>query len=460
MSISTRRFSTAPLQKVADSLTQHSPPPLEALLQKLQLIDGEIDSDFTALKRDLSRTQNQLAEEIARREQLSAQQASQAILIKSLKQRLTQLNPDPSKPPLKRPASPVSRKRNAAPPPFVCTCGENRTANMPTNTGDHLPTCELKRAVLRDMAPDALCELLEAREEAYRVQQSLVDRLKGDNKELKETYDKLWERYQVIYSAKGLNQETPSATDERTVDERIEHLSFRVQQAGQAVCNVASQVEKKLQLTAEDVRTFRESFSQSDAPREPQGHVKDSSRLHREDNQGISADAYSRRNAKPQTLRELSMRSTISNFDDIEETRKENERFNEVGIELMHTLALQKEAHDRLRSTVVELTQELERIKQNKMEGIKKSQEQLEAAEIHLDKLTAELKQRNLEIEDLKKQLKKVLAEYEAVSIAHSYSNAELSKIRATNRAKTKYDRHVKDGTENVNHHHRKNYFR
>lgn len=456
MSIAGSRFSTVPLQKVADSLTQNSPPPLDALLQKLQLIDGEIEADFSALKSDLTRTKRQLAQETARREKLTQERAAQDGLTKSLKLQVLRNKAEKQNAFHKRPSSPVSRKRNAIPPPFVCTCKENRSSNLPVDTGDHLPTCELKRAVLRDMAPDALCELLEAREEAYRVQQSLVNRLKGDNKELKYTYDKLWERYEVIHRKKVLKKNMSS------VDERIEHLSFRVQQAGQAVCNVASQVEKKLQLTAEDVRTFRESFRQAPDLRQfdevaglglcLQARIADESHGRRGDSARLTT---------MHSTREYSVRSCTSNFEEVGEARKENDLFNEAGVELMQTLALQKEAHDRLRTTVLELTQELERIKPEKLEGMKKSQEQLEAAEIHLDKVKAELNQKNLEIEDLKKQLKKVIAEYEAVSIAHSYSNAELSKIRATNRAKTKHDRHVKDGTENVHHHHhRKNYFR
>lgn len=453
MPASTRRFSTAPLQQVADTLTQPSPPGLDALLQKLLHIDGQIDADFTALKKDLTHTRAQLEQETTRSKQLVETSASQAARISALERQLDRVE---SNAPQRRPPSPQhNHKRNAGPPPCVCTCKENRSNNVLAEPGEHLPTCELKRAVLKDMSTGALCELLEAREEAYRVQQTLVERLKGDNKELKETYDKLWGRYENVSKKRLVEKKSPPRAEGR-----IEHLSIRLQQAGQDVCNVASQVEEKLQLTAEDVRllrgriensSFRQDVADADADTSQVSTRRERGSVGNSDRTLSMAETFTQK-----MLNTMDRRSTTI---DREQVADENFRLNQAGQELMRTLTLQKQAHERLRATVVELTQELERLEPDKVEEMKKTREQLEAAEVSLEKANAELKQKNVEIDDLKKQLKKVLAEYEAVSIAHSYSNAELSKIRATNRAKVKYDRHP-NVVENMHHHHRKNYFR
>lgn len=488
MTGSSRPFSTASISLVADELTSTSSPSVETVLQKLLRIDGQIDADFKVLKRDLSQAHIQIAQarselqnETAQRAELQARTDEQQATISRLREQVkgqTQDRKKSVKPLTPRKKHGVSNRARPGKSSFgLCRCtGKENVQNG--NGTEHEPACELKKAVLAEMDPHSLCDILTAREEAYRSQTALVERLKSDNKELKGTYEKLWSRYQDVY-----NERTGGEKTERlSADERIQHLSFRVQQAGQAACLVASQVEQRLQLTAQDVRSFRSTWglvsdtglewtpedARDDSPRSPlapENVVKSATTA-------VSEESMPRTtNTSVATIADEYENDALTM--ELESIRAENERFNVAGKELMRNLALQQEAHDRLRSTVVELTKELERIEPQKMETAKKYREELEeaqddlmSAERELLKAKNEVKEKNKEISNLKKQLKKVLAEYEAVSIAHSYSNAELSKIRA----KTRQDRQTNDrpplrgnavnhGVENLLHH-RRNHFR
>ncbi|CAN8064336.1 unnamed protein product [Agarophyton chilense] len=241
---------------------------------------------------------------------------------------------------------------------------------------------------------------VKSREKAYHNQQALVQRLKLDNNELRTTYDNLWKRYQNLH-----------ATNNHT-DNNIEHLSVRLQNAGREACNVSTHVEQRLQITADNINNFRQSVT-----------------------------------LRPIVAQKLKQ-SIIDEYEQDSDTETE---LNVIGCaaaadELIATLAAQKVAHERLRNTVLELTKELEQGVEKRQQDANKVQLKFESVEHKLKVAQNAVKEKDLEISDLKKQNTKVLAEYEAISVAHSYSNAELSRIRANNRAKTKerqlVDRH------------------
>lgn len=489
MTGSSRPFSTASIKLVADELTSSSSPTVETVLQKLLRIDSQIDADFNTLKSDLSqahvqiaRARSELQNETSHRAELQARADEQQVTIARLREQLkaqTQHQKSTPKPLTPRKKDAVSNRTRPGKSSFgLCRCAGKENVQNAANSTEHEPTCELKKAVLAEMDSRSLCDILTAREEAYRAQTALVDRLKTDNRELKGTYEKLWSRYQDVY-----NDRAGGDKPERlSVDERIQHLSFRVQQAGQAACIVASQVEQRLQLTAQDVRSFHSSLGQVPDTRfdfSPEDVREDASRHPTTPEPALTSATIAPSEGGTSRTTHTSAVTIADEYEndtltmELESIRKENKRFNVAGKELMRTLMLQQEAHDRLRSTVVELTKELERIEPEKMETAKKCREDLEeaqdtlmSAERELLKAKSELKEKSKEISNLKKQLKKVLAEYEAVSIAHSYSNAELSKIRA----KTRQDRQTHDrpplrgnavnhGVENLLHH-RRNHFR
>lgn len=439
-----RPFSTASLANLAGELGAESQSDkTEAILHKLLQIDQEIHADLSAMRADLScandiaqRCQNQLESEISLRRQIELDRDHRQAQIQSLQHKLARLSQHQP----------------------------NAIAAAPTGTSS---------AETPAVQPHALTDLLNAREDAYRNQQTLVERLKCDNRELKATYDKLWERYQLLYKKQ---HDAPA-------DDKIEHLSLRVHHAGQAACNVASQVEQRLQLTAMDIDNLRAAMS----PRQSFASLRQRASARSSDGTLVFDDA----------ARATRVSGVVSNLaadgpicaerivsqidddrcstaasrdsllsDDHERLVHEEElKLGAAGIQLMKTLQMQQEAHERLRSTVVELTKELERIGPDVAGDVQKSQEQLRDMEKSYGQLQTELENRDAKVSELKKQLNKVVAEYEAISVAHSYSNAELSKIRATNRSKTKIDRPhghsngVLEGVENLLHH-RKNYFR
>lgn len=472
-----RPFSTASIKLVVDELSVEPTATVEQVLQKLLCIDDQIDRDFKTLKSDLDTAHEQIASvradlshEKSRREQLQKLSEQQAQLIAMLKEELHQLpfaqradlqDGEKQRERIERIRSMNLNTSDQKENHDYCNKGS-------VHIGDHLPDREGKETVLASMDSQSLYILLCAREQAYRSQRTLVDRLKSNNQELKSTYDKLWARYQRFYDKK--------ADDEKGVveiNERIEHLSFRVQQAGTDACNVASQVEQRLQLTAKDVHEFhttwrrlsnfngnlaspkvgaRFSFVDAEIKSEESAEEAGAGQAHVDTPRKVPRDEYDY--------------DEFSHLPDwLSDVRRENEKLDMAGAELLQTLALQQEAHERLRSTVLELTKELERIEPGSVQEIKKCKEDLEKAERDLNGANSMLKEKNSEIADLRRELKKVLAEYEAVSIAHSYSNAELSKIRATNRAKTKLDRQKNElpqrhGTVTTadKHHHRRNH--
>lgn len=473
----TRPFSTASIKLVAEEISVEPTTSVEQVLQKLLRIDDQIDRDFQALQSDLDVAHEQIASvradltlEKSRREQLQRLSDQQSQLITTLKNELRHL------PSVKRSSfyGREKQKENIAREPFAnsTTCNQKKNQNCCNESSvlspNHSPDCAAREAVLANMDPQSLYILLCAREQAYRSQQTLVDRLKADNQELKAAYDKLWARYQRLY-----DKRSEEGKDVVEFNERIEHLSFRVQQAGTDACNVASQVEQRLQLTAQDVHEFRttwqrlssfdgNSTSPSAFPRFSfaDAEIKSEESAEELDTRRIHVDTPRKGRRDEYDDDELSQHA-----DWLSDVQRENERLDVAGTELLQTLALQQEAHERLRNTVLELTKELERIGSGSTQEVKKCREDLEKAERDLSDANLIVKTRNSEIADLKRELKKVLSEYEAVSIAHSYSNAELSKIRATNRAKTKLDRQKNElaqrhgtATTSDKHHHRRNH--
>lgn len=475
MTGSSRPFSTASIRIVADELTSTSSPSVEAVLQKLLRIDGQIDADFKSLKQDLSQAQHEISEarselqrEADRRTELQRHVMARDATIASLRKELKLVNVKHQSVVQKKPLTPrrnnssaSNRSRPDKKSLGLCKCETAKENLDGVSATDHEPDCALKKAVLAEMDPNSLCDILTAREEAYRAQSVLVERLKSDNKELKDTYEKLRERYQAA------QQDRPSEESSRRIsaDERIQHLSFRVQQAGEAACVVADHIESRLHVSKREAHSIRSTFGQS-----PDGITEVTHLAAQEQSSFVTSGSKKGQTGSSTVIDEYENDSLST---ELECVRKENERFDAAGKELLRTLALQQKAHDCLRGTVLELTKELERIEPQKIEEMKKCRKEVDSAHKQitamsdqLKKTKSELKDKSKDIASLKKQLKKVLAEYEAVSIAHSYSNAELSKIRA----KTRYDRQTNDrpplrGNAN-NHavdnllHHRRNHFR
>lgn len=278
-------------------------------------------------------------------------------------------------------------------------------------SGPHKQPCPLRNAIMSEPSSN-VADLLLAREDAFRNQQVLVKRLKRDNTDLKASYDALWAR-----------NNAPDDPDEPDIG----NLRDRVQKAGQA----ATRVEERLKITVRDVDSFRTSMTCS---------VRMSQQLALANPPGPQKD------------------TRISTYE---------KDCNLAAADLLRTLALQQDAHEKLRATVVELTHELERIDPRKMGATAKYSEQLDVVERRLHKAERVIVDRDTEIAKLKRQQKKVLAEYEAISVAHSYSTAELSKIRANKKKTKKGDRHERErghgklgaGVENLLHH-RKIHFR
>lgn len=146
---------------------------------------------------------------------------------------------------------------------------------------------------------------------------------------------------------------------------------------------------------------------------------------------------------------------------------QENERLQRAGSDLITTVAHQKDAHERLRCTVTQLMTQLEVGAKERDKRENEWKQKVQALEKDLLKLNEHQGNKDAQINKLQRQLNKVLAEYQAVSVAHSYSNAELSKLRVHTRAKKadRYDRSnqggfatsVLGGVENLLHHRRNN---
>lgn len=459
-----RQFSTKSIKILAEDInSQFQSSNVETFLQTLSQIDKEIQQDIDNIKAELAEArietkdaQNALARQTALREHLQVSLQSHVSEISDLKRRISELEQSGKTSPSK-PVPSVSSVKTAS---AQCGCrpsGESQSSQF--FSGVHEPDCRLRKAMLSDTPPEHLVDLLIAREDAYRNQKILVDRLKLDNGELKATYDTLWTRYQQIYS-----REAPKGN---AADDKIEHLSMRVHQAGQAACVVASKLEERLKLTARDVNTFRQSMSHL-----ADGHTAQGERVISRRHRISRAQAPHRVPSCVTAVTDEYENDTTIESEGYESSGQDNLDGDEIEIppgevdRLLKTLDLQQKAHEMLRGTVDELTRELKRMDPQQMGAAKKCREQLQVTEEKLTKVETRLRKKELEVTELKKQLKKVVAEYDAVSVAHSYSNAELSKIRANNRAKTKVDRLINDRPHGIGNssesrpHHRKIHFR
>lgn len=501
-----RQFSTASIRVFADKIDPHlNPNAVDSVLNTLANLDQQIHDDFNAVRRELAdaRQENSFKEDELKHQRdvnasLRRENDSKNRQIDILTRQLSELQ-------LKLQSPPASSIKHNVPSKIgnvqlastsmtlcssaVCNCRPSSDAKSPRFFSvDHAPNCSLRQALVHRSTSHDLCDLLLAREDACRNQQILINRLKEDNKQLKTTYDSLWSRYQLLYENRR-EKDVPVTT----LNDRIEHLSARVQKAGQAAVEVASKVEERLKITARDVNNFRKSFTHSTSPtlspvvREIQSPITSVRSI-----ASPSLDVQSVREEPTFTSTPPQPSTKLPNLRDIPDEYDadltlpglqiydhkcagagavdEVEAFTLVTDELMRTVALQQDAHEKLRTTVLELTEELNRIDPNVLSEVGKYKHQLKSAEAKLEESSEKISKKDQEILDLRRQLTKVIAEYEAISVAHSYSNAELSKIRANNREKTKNERQVHEhrlyprghlvleGVENR--HHRKIHFR
>lgn len=485
-----RQYSTASIRLLADDMTArlgHSK--VDNVLNTLFQIDKQIHDDFNSIKQDLvlarkdaDHTRDALRHQISLREKLQSRSDNQNAHIHSLNSQVKKLENA-----LKKNFSDQSQqtkkltsnyKENKPPTTNTlrtneilakgCQCRTDKENNSTRfRRGGHNDDCMLKTILLMEMTHEGLCDLLLAREDAFRNQQTLVSRLKNDNKQLKETYDHLWSRYQLIHS----NKSSVTVSEEGLFDDKFQHLSIRVQQAGQIACDAASRVEQRLQETTQTVDKFRQSISVS--PRFTTSSVDSIHTAGSTFSHGTvsSLSHNSRGHASNVVKDEYEADDMLSDsVDTFDMQRLSNSHSTEgeacvlAGEELLKTLKIQQEAHDKLRATVFELTKELERISPEKISEARQYRQRMEVAEKELGKLKSQFADKDKAVGDLQKQLNKVVAEYEAVSVMHSYSNAELSKIRANNREKAKLERQpsdrqhalgnaVLDGVENLLHH-------
>lgn len=606
-----RQFSTASLRVLANDIDNHvDPTAVDSVLRNLANIDRQIHDDFNAVRADLAdvrrkhaQAQKDLEQQRTRCAALEQENTTLKTQLTSISPNNTSVNNHPRSQPL---ASTASKPLSSA----ICNCrpkhGDDKVSPR-FFLRDHAPSCALRCALLAALPPDRLCDLVLAREDAWRNQQILVDRLKLDNRLLCATYDNLWSRYQALHNqrrcdasdspssslptdnskkisaeesnvksaknthelankspkvtvepdskvktpAKAKPSEEVAVPDKRIADrprsgkgpanntsgkpnevgnsaeqrkdsavvgaDKLEYLSLRVAHAGKAAVDIASRVEERLKLTARDVSNFRQSLSQA--------ATSQTSSLSNSPIAQLRSPTLSMRVTAPTTPRSLLARSrnalsiSAANIDMIDspaptppsscvpwrrrgvrdeydtddlvsefadnnngkqahagETQEKKinteNGYEHATDELMRTMALQQDAHEQLRATVVELTAELARIDPALLADASRSHQRAQETQQKLDDAFAELKRKDDEIVDLRRQLTKVIAEYEAVSVAHSYSNAELSKIRANNRERTKHDQrqggegrsyaralNVLETIEN-NKHHRRIHFR
>lgn len=260
----------------------------------------------------------------------------------------------------------------------------------------------------------ALKELVVAREDAQRAQDALVRQLKEDNEKLRKSYVAAVRR----------------AEDARTAVQLADYSSSNLAPASAFAAVAASP-------------------------------AKGSSRSSAKTATGTPRSTRDRRVSVIVGGNRKDMR-----FSDAELVHvfQENERLERAGSKLIARVEQQKDAHEKLRDTIAELMTQLQ-------DGAKEREAQDELAHKKIAALQRELSitqtestKKDVQTSYLQRQLNKVLAEYEAVSVAHSYSNAELSRLRITTRANKKGDRErgggisgaVLGGVENLLHH-RKN---
>lgn len=473
-----RPFSTASIRLAAAELAQSPPGDFQSVLDKLQSIDSQIDLDLKHLHADLNEANDRLRaveadlqDEQTKSKELQTRAATQEETIQMLTRQLRRVH--------------SIKKDN----------GESDD--------------EGSRDALEEVDAGSLVVLLKAREEAYRSQGALVKRLKKDNRELRDNYDRLLAKYNRAGSEKEVETESAhGSSNQEEVDEitaisekhpnvrersaqrartpvvhhirpdhiesykenipdpsannvnkngkvarrnKLQHLSLRVKQAGRDANHIAEEVEKRLQMTSEDVQEFQTAWRRFSSG--VQGM------------EGLSSES------RVSTPRKGS-KAVQDEFEDtfeinvMEVVKRENERLNLAGTELMKTLALQQTAHENLRATVLELTKELERIEPEGLKEMKSWKDQLDKAKKDIVAMEEKLERRDKTISALNREIKKVTAEYKAVSIAHSYSNAELSKIRARDKKISKLERQRIEGQSrhgggsDRHHHWRNHHFR
>lgn len=483
-----RQFSTASIRVFADNINTHlDSSAVDSVLNTLANIDRQIHDDFNTVRDDLQKARqentaltHQVAEKHRRVKRLEKENATHVSSVETLTSQLVSLRAAAAA------ASAAASTANATIPqagkparnilsttlhPSKCNCRPSGSDRPRFFAADHAGTCALRKALLTDTSTTAMCDVLTAREDAYRNQQVLIDRLKEDNRQLNCTYSDLWSRYQQLYDARGTGAQP---------GERIEHLSARVQQAGQIARAVVSNVEERLKMSAHDVSHFRTSLSavasaasssssESASASEIRSPTLSLRALPATPGPGSMVVQGSMGSIRDAMTDEYDNDATVSDFD-FRYREKVPSRKSGLSNELIRQMAVQQGAHEKLRTTVLELTAELGRIDPDLMANVAKYRQQAEDAEGKLLGVMKKVKSKNNEILDLRRQLTKVIAEYEAISVAHSYSNAELSKIRATTREKNKHERQVNDGRlygrahtvmDNIdNRHHRKLHFR
>lgn len=104
----------------------------------------------------------------------------------------------------------------------------------------------------------------------------------------------------------------------------------------------------------------------------------------------------------------------------------ENQRLENVGVELVKQVETQKTAHHNLTTTVNELMTQLQE------ENKEKEQREITLKSMRnvIKSLESSCGMKDGKLAELQRALNKLQAEYNAVSVAHSYSNAELVKLK------------------------------
>lgn len=495
---------STPLARLARDIhnTRRSNFSLTSILKELARIDHRIHSEFEDINATLASARTQTADantaaEKQRQRAAALNDANRAhrSQIAILKRQVTALVRDraastaaaqssaaasstttPSSSPLPDLATPAADPLTF-PSSTACDCRTHADDSYDSAprflVGDHAPRCALRVSLLSEVSTPALVDLLLAREDATRNQKLLVERLKVDNGQLRATYDCLSARHAALHSqldetaARLASREqraaatpTPSPTQAQTQSKRnhpgeadgtgpraseeggencaekrkLSALSHRVREAGRAACDVATRVEQRLRRTVKDVDGLRQSYQRATANTTEATKSKPSrrARVNEEFGCGELEGLCTAADGLEGTSASLAA-------DDVDEAVA----CAYVSHELVAALKQQREAHARLRGTVLELTSELERIDPALLDEARQVRAERDATEKRLKQANGKLKEKEEEVLDLRRQLTKVVAEYGAVSMAHSCANAELSKIRANNRERNKVEQRL-----------------
>lgn len=137
------------------------------------------------------------------------------------------------------------------------------------------------------------------------------------------------------------------------------------------------------------------------------------SKLHDESQEGATND-----DGEPKVLvpfaEDLELETLFTTIE-VPDIFKENEKMQSAGTAITQTIHEQRRIHEQLRQTIGNVVAELKARPTN----------------AHVDKLTEQLRLITDENKALKREINKLTAEYNAISVAHSYSNAELSRLRS-----------------------------